>query len=114
MLITPFFFLFLNLKFQDWFNLNVNTSTDQLKEIHKKCKHLLSSGLPYEESLCCEVSIMQGERAQVFYLTSTLARDLCEEQRSKNEFVGFKSTAYFLYPKGDLHFFTPLRIFSHT
>jgi len=51
--------------FQDWFNLNINISTLELKDIHKECKYHLSSGLPYEESLCCQVSIMQGERAQV-------------------------------------------------
>lgn len=50
---------------QDWFNLNINTHTVLAKDVHKECKFHLSSGLPYDEPLCCQLSIIQGDIAQV-------------------------------------------------
>lgn len=53
----------------DWFHLNINTSTSEMKDIYENCKLYLSSGLPNSngEQLICQISINQPDtdRAQV-------------------------------------------------
>ena len=77
----------------DWFHLNINTSTNEMKDIYENCKHYLGSGLPNcsGEQLICEISINQhtGEtnRAQVIEIWQISLEDQIKDQKLKPQEV---------------------------